>query len=129
MAARCRSKQKWCTTTGWAVTRAVSGAQFQTLTGGYFLVSYLFPETTGPGQFEILSKYGIATFSQDRSAVYPDFDQKTSEVNFNYILNEFNARLNDLFQEHGLQRCSYGRRPGRGWLADTDVTRLLHKLE
>ena len=77
---------------------SVPGAQFQTLTGGYFLVSYLFPETTWPGQFELLGKYGAATFSQDRSAVYSDFDQKTSEVNFNYILNEFNARLMIFFK-------------------------------
>ena len=77
---------------------SVPGAQFQTLTGGYLLASYLFPETAGPGQFEILGKFGIATFSQDRSAVYPDFDQRTSEVNFNYILNEFNARLMIFFK-------------------------------
>ena len=77
---------------------SVPGAQFQTLTGGYLLASYLFPETGGPGQFEILGKYGAASFSQDRSAVYPDFDQKTSEVNFNYILNEFNARLMIFFK-------------------------------
>ena len=77
---------------------SVAGAQFQSLTGAYALASYLFPEMGGPGQFEILGKYGIATFSQDRTAVYPDFKQKTTEVNFNYILNEFNARLMIFFK-------------------------------
>jgi hypothetical protein len=68
------------------------------LTGGFLLASYLLPKMSGPGQFEILGKYAIATFSQDRNAAYPNFDQKTSEVNFNYILNEFNARLMIFFK-------------------------------
>ncbi len=76
----------------------VPGSAYQTLTGGFLLAAYLFPETSAPGQFEILGKYGIAKFSQDRNAAYPDFDQKTSEVNFNYILNEFNARLMIFFK-------------------------------
>jgi len=78
---------------------SVPGATFQTLTGGYLLAAYLFPETGGPGQFEILGKYGIATFSHDRSAMYQDFDQKTTEVDFNYILNQFNARLMIFFKK------------------------------
>ena len=70
------------------------GAQFQTLTGAYWLAAYLFPKITGePGQFEILGKFGVANFSQDRSGLYPDFNQKTFEVDLNYILNEFNARM------------------------------------
>ena len=77
----------------------VPGSAYQTLTGGFLLAAYLFPETSGPGQFEILAKYGLATFSQDRNAAYPDFDQKTSEVNFNYILNEFNARVMVFFKK------------------------------
>ena len=72
---------------------SVAGAQFQTLTGGYALASYLFPKMEGPGQFEILGKYGVASFSQDRSGIHPNFDQKTTEVDFNYILNQFNARM------------------------------------
>jgi hypothetical protein len=77
----------------------VPGSAYQTLTGGFLLAAYLFPEMSGPGQFEILAKYGLATFSQDRNAAYPDFDQKTSEVNFNYILNEFNARVMVFFKK------------------------------
>ena len=105
------------------------GAQFQTLTGGYLLASYLFPTMGGPGQYEILGKYGVATFSQDRSLLYNSFDQKTTEVDFNYILNEFNARLMKLLQENGLHRCSSRRRSGRGWLADTDVNRRYTQQE
>ena len=78
---------------------SVPGAQFQTLHGGYLLAAYLFPEREGPGQFEILGKYGVAVFSQDRSAVYPDFSQKTTEVDLNYILNQFNARLMVFFKK------------------------------
>ena len=72
---------------------SVHAGQFQTLTGGYALASYLFPKMEGPGQFEILAKYGVATFSNDRSGLFPNFNQKTTEVDFNYILNQFNARL------------------------------------
>ena len=74
------------------------GAQFETLHGGYVLGAYLLPKTDGPGQFEALVKYGIAVYSQDKSNIYPDFRQKTTEVNFNYILNEFNARMMIFFK-------------------------------
>ena len=62
------------------------------------LGAYLLPKTDGPGQFEALVKYGIAVYSQDKSNIYPDFRQKTTEVNFNYILNEFNARMMIFFK-------------------------------
>ena len=77
----------------------VPGSAYQTLTGGFVLAAYLFPETSAPGQFEILAKYGLAKFTQDRNGLFPNFDQETSEVNFNYILNEFNARLMVFFKK------------------------------
>ncbi len=82
----------------------VAGSAYQTLTGGFLLAAYLFPETSGPGQFEILGKYAIANFSQDRTAMFPDFDQKTTEVDLNYIVNEFNARLMIFFKKTDYSR-------------------------
>ena len=43
------------------------------------------------GQFEILGKYAKATFS--KSDTLEDYDQDTTEINFNYLIKEFNARL------------------------------------
>ena len=71
------------------------GAAFQTLKGGYVLAAYLFPEMSGIGigRFQVLGKYAHANYSNDRSSIYPDFHQKTTEVNLNYIINQHNARV------------------------------------
>ena len=74
------------------------GATFQTLDGGYFLAAYLFPQMVGPGRFELLGKYAHAQYSNDRSLLFEDFDQKTTEVDFNYIMNQFNARMMIFFK-------------------------------
>jgi hypothetical protein len=61
--------------------------------GGFVLGSYLFPQVVGTGKFEILGKFAKANFSEGRTTVDPDYDQKTSEVNLNYIIKDFNARV------------------------------------
>jgi hypothetical protein len=62
--------------------------------GGYVLGAYLFPKpTTGMGTFQILGKFAKANFSKGLSDADPDYDQKTTEINVNYLLKEFNARL------------------------------------
>jgi hypothetical protein len=58
--------------------------------GAYVLGAYLFPKTVGVGKFEVLGKYAHAAFSKGSAA---DYDQDTSEFNFNYVIKEFNARL------------------------------------
>ncbi|HEX4998778.1 MAG TPA: hypothetical protein VFY29_11160 [Terriglobia bacterium] len=60
--------------------------------GAYILGSYLFPKTVGVGKFEILGKYAEAHFRKS-VGVNPAYDQKTTEVNFNYVMKEFNSRL------------------------------------
>jgi hypothetical protein len=42
------------------------------------------------GKFEILGKYAKADFTKGPTA---SFDQKTTEVNLNYVMKQFNARL------------------------------------
>jgi hypothetical protein len=68
-------------------------SRYGTDKGGYVLGSYLFPAAVGVGKFEILGKFAKANFSNGLSAVDQDYDQKTTEVNLNYIIKEFNARV------------------------------------
>ena len=64
--------------------------------GAYGLASYLFPKVLGPGKFEILGKYAKAEFTHGAT---PSFDQKTTEVNFNYVIKQFNARIMSFYQK------------------------------
>ena len=64
--------------------------------GGYLLAAYLFPKRVGPGQFEILGKYARARFREGLTA---DYNQKTTEVDLNYIIRQFNARLMIFFKD------------------------------
>jgi hypothetical protein len=59
--------------------------------GAYILGSYMFPTTVGVGKFEILGKYAEAHFR--RGGLNPAYDQKTTEINFNYVMKEFNSRM------------------------------------
>jgi hypothetical protein len=61
--------------------------------GGYVLGAYLFPKMTGvTGQFEILGKFANAKFTEPVTPTDPDYTQKTTEVNFNYVIQQFKAR-------------------------------------
>jgi hypothetical protein len=53
----------------------------------------MFPAAVGPGKFEILGKFAKANFTNGLNAVDVDYDQRTSEVNLNYLIKEFNARV------------------------------------
>lgn len=66
--------------------------------GGYVLASYLFPKPAGAGKFEILGKFAVANFSQGLAAVDVDYDQKTTEINLNYVIKDFNSRLMIFFK-------------------------------
>jgi hypothetical protein len=67
---------------------------YQTNTGGYVLGSYMFPPMMGlMGNFEVLGKFAKANFTNPVIAGEPDYDQKTTEVNFNYVISEFKARI------------------------------------
>ena len=64
--------------------------------GAYGLASFLFPKPAGPGKFEILGKFAKADFTQGAK---PSYNQKTTTVNFNYILKQFNARVMSFFED------------------------------
>jgi len=59
-------------------------------------VGYLFPNMLGMGRVEVLGKYAKAQFSQ--SAVLPDYNQGTTEVDVNYLIKQFNARVMVFFK-------------------------------
>jgi hypothetical protein len=68
--------------------------------GAYILGSYLFPKvvTFGKvsGKFELLGKYAKADFTHGSAGSY---NQKTTEVNFNYVIKQFNARVMSFFED------------------------------
>lgn len=61
--------------------------------GGYVLAAYLFPSMIGMGRFEVLGKYAKARFREGIAGLDRDYDQKTTEINLNYVIKQFNARI------------------------------------
>jgi hypothetical protein len=58
--------------------------------GVYGLVAYIFPKAIGVGKVQLLGKYAKADFTHGISRSY---NQKTTEINLNYLIKEFNARV------------------------------------
>jgi hypothetical protein len=58
--------------------------------GFYVLGAYLFPAEIGIGKLQVLAKHGEATYD---FAAGGDVDQTTTEINLNYIIRDFNARV------------------------------------
>jgi hypothetical protein len=69
--------------------------------GAYVLASFLFPKVVGPGKFELLGKYAKADFNHAATASYA---QKTTEVDFNYIIKQFKARIMTFFEDTRFNR-------------------------
>jgi hypothetical protein len=57
--------------------------------GFYVLGAYLFPGEAGPGKFQVLGKFGTTTYDYGVG----DIDQDTLELDLNYIIKQFNARI------------------------------------
>ena len=57
--------------------------------GYYALGAYMFPAQVGIGKFQLLGKYGEATYE----LLSGDVKLKTTEVDLNYIIKQHNARL------------------------------------
>ncbi|MGE0449934.1 MAG: hypothetical protein AB7Q29_10175, partial [Vicinamibacterales bacterium] len=79
----------------WARYEKLGGynPQYRVNDGGYILGSYLFPQMAGQGRFEILGKYARARFREGLLPIDANYDQKTTELNLNYVIKQFNARL------------------------------------
>jgi len=69
--------------------------------GAYGLASFLFPKVVGVGKFEILGKYAKAEFTHGAT---PNYNQKTTEVNFNYVIKQFNARVMTFYKDTRFNR-------------------------
>ncbi|HTU68217.1 MAG TPA: hypothetical protein VMF52_19885 [Steroidobacteraceae bacterium] len=65
------------------------GGGYEKQDGWYVLGAYLFPGAAGPGKFQVLGKYGQAKY--DFGPV--DLDQDTLELDVNYLIKQFNARI------------------------------------
>jgi hypothetical protein len=63
--------------------------------GWYLLAGYLFPQPVGIGKFQVLGKYGEATYD----FLTGDTKQKTSELDLNYVIKQFNARISAFYIE------------------------------
>ena len=64
--------------------------------GGYGLVAYIMPKEVGPGKIQLLGKVATADFSKGPARNY---NQKTSEVNVNYLFKEFNGRFQTFYKK------------------------------
>jgi hypothetical protein len=57
--------------------------------GWYALGAYIFPQPVGIGKLQVLGKFGETTYD----FVGADSRQKTTELNLNYLIKDFNARV------------------------------------
>ena len=60
--------------------------------GYYILGSYLFPQVVGVGKFQPLIKYAHANYQFDTGPT-PNDSQRTFDIELNYIMKTFNARM------------------------------------
>jgi hypothetical protein len=74
-------------------------ARYGTDDGAYILGAYLFPQTVGDGRIQVLGKYAHARFREGLTLLDFDYDQKTTELNVNYIIKQFNARVMGFFKD------------------------------
>ncbi len=65
----------------------VGGASVST--GFFGLAAYMFPQTVGIGQIQVLGKFAASSFETTGG----DTDQDTLELNLNYIIKAFDARV------------------------------------
>ena len=85
----------------WAKYSSLGGynPRYATNDGGYVLASYLFPQLVGKGRFEVLGKYAAARFRNGSRIIDLDYNQKTTEVDLNYIIKQFNARVMGFYKD------------------------------
>jgi hypothetical protein len=90
----------------WAKYDRLGGynARYGTDDGGYVLASYLFPTAVGMGKFEVLGKFAKARFREGITSADADYDQKTTELNLNYVIKQFNARMMIFYKDTRFDR-------------------------
>ena len=83
-------ESEWATYDGLGGYPSPTLAPYEKEDGFYVLGAYLFPGEAGPGKFQVLGKFGTATYDY---ALGEDVDQDTLEIDLNYIIKSFNARI------------------------------------
>jgi len=78
--------------------------------GWYLLGGYMFPQPVGVGKFQILGKYGETTYE----FAGPDDKQKTTEIDLNFIMKQFNARVSVFFIDQSYDIASGVKQFGVG---------------
>jgi hypothetical protein len=76
-------------------------ANYSKSQGAYGLAAYILPASLGPGKVQFLGKFAKADFTQGSA---PSYNQKTTEVNVNYLIKEFNARVMTFFKDTRFNR-------------------------
>src|SRR5260370_11068454 len=83
-------------------------AAFAKSQGAYGLGSYLFPKALGigkfTGKFEILGKYCKVEFSHGKTSI-PNYNRKNTQLNFNYVIKQFNARVMTFYEDTRFNRA------------------------
>jgi hypothetical protein len=75
-------------------TPRLAGTAYKSSDGYYLLGAYLLPQQIGIGKLQFLAKVGKAKYNDFVTIPStPDADQKTTELNVNYIIKAFNARI------------------------------------
>jgi hypothetical protein len=69
---------------------ALVGNPYATSDGAYVLGAFLFPSTVGIGKFQVLGKYAQTTYDYVNGG---SVDGDTTEVDLNYVIKTFNARI------------------------------------
>lgn len=77
----------------------------------YLMSSYLLPQPVGPGKLQVLGKFGTSSYDGIGGASAIDMD--TTELNLNYIIKSFNAKVSLFYLDHsfsqtGLDNSSIG---------------------
>jgi hypothetical protein len=78
--------------------------------GAYGLASFLIPKQVGIGKFEFLGKYAVAEFTHGVTKGNGSYRQNTTEVDFNYIIKQFDARVMSFYKDasfNSVQRDSW----------------------
>ena len=84
----------------WTKARFSFFMTYQQSDGAYGLGSFLFPPMMGmTGKFEVMGKFAKANFSKGLTAIDRNYSQKTTELNFDYIIRDFNARIMLFFKD------------------------------
>ncbi len=69
---------------------AIAGDVYEKSDGAYVLGAYMFAGAVGIGKFQVLGKYAMTTYDYFSGG---SVDQDLVEVNLNYIIRAFNARV------------------------------------